>query len=141
MGRNKFINRSQLKLKFIIPIYNMYILKSSATQFEREGLKEGGAYSWRYVARAERRLQHVYTNKRYLRDKLLVASSGVRVCALARFQASPASPRSLRVLIMRMRKELCFVTKIGLFCKHTFLPIVVQFARLLDWGIECSTVS
>ena len=139
MGRNKFINSSQLKLKFIIPIYNMYILKSSATQFEREGLKEGGAYSWRYVARAERRLQHVYTNKRYLRDKLLVASSGVRVCALARFQASPAPPPFR--LIMRMRKELCFVTKIGLFCKHTFLPIVVQFARLLDWGIECSPVS
>ena len=37
--------------------------------------------------------------------------------------------------------ELCFVTTIGLFCKHTFLPIVVQFARLFDRGIECSTVS
>ena len=32
-------------------------------------------------------------------------------------------------------------TRIGLFCKHTFLPIVVQFARLFDRGIECSTVS
>ena len=45
--------------------------------------------------------------------------------------------------------ELCFVTRIGLFCKHTFLPIVVefarpivvQFARLFDRGIECFTVS
>ena len=37
-------------------------------------------------------------------------------------------------------RDLCFVTKICLLCKHTFLLIVVQFATLFDRAIECSTV-
>ena len=66
MGRNKFINSSQLKFKFIIPIY-MYILNRAQLNLRGRSSKKveliAGASA---LARAERRLQHVYTNKRYL---------------------------------------------------------------------------
>ena len=47
----------------------------------------------------------------------------------------------MAILLFRLSRQVYEKTRIGLFCKHTFLPIVVQFAILFDRGIECFTVS